>query len=354
MLVTLCKLQKGMVIDMTKNDVINDVVSSLVMVFKKEDLEIIKSTFIVKMQGYEIHETCTLPSTEVRDNEFIFKRFMIDMLAKGLKQSTIKSYMNYVKPFFDYTKLNYREVTAQNITDYIAIKRVTKNKKGELNSQNYLCNINKALSIFFKWAYKKHHIEVDIINDVETVKPKQKKKDRLSKEEMEACREVTKNIRERALLELMFSTGLRVGEIVALKVEHIEFKKRTVHILEGKSDSAERDVYLTVRARNCLLKYLNGRNDGYVFRPSKNSIDANTPIGTGTIEKWTKEIGKRAGCHCDTTVHVFRKTFASTEYERTGNSKYVSIVMGHSSTAVTERNYVVDNMNNIAHIGLSA
>ena len=77
MLVTLCKLKKGMVIDMTKNDVINDVVSSLVMVFKKEDLEIIKSTFIVKMQGYEIHETCTLPSTEVRDNEFIFKRFMI-------------------------------------------------------------------------------------------------------------------------------------------------------------------------------------------------------------------------------------------------------------------------------------
>ena len=48
MLVTLCKLQKRMVIDMTKNDVINDVVSSLVMVFKKEDLEIIKSTFIVK------------------------------------------------------------------------------------------------------------------------------------------------------------------------------------------------------------------------------------------------------------------------------------------------------------------
>ena len=141
---------------------------------------------------------------------------------------------------------------------------------------------------------------------------------------------------------------------MALKIEHIEFKKRTVHILEGKSDSAERDVYLTVRARNCLLKYLNGRNDGYVFRPSKNSIDANTPIGKGTIEKWTKDIGKRAGCHCDTTVHVFRKTFASEEYRRTGDPKYVSIVMGHSSTAVTERNYVVDDMKNIAHIGLSA
>ena len=74
---------------MTKNDIINDVVSSLVFTLDKDKLELVKSTFIVKMQGYEIHEICTLPSTEVHDNEFIFKRFMIDMLAKGLKQSSI-------------------------------------------------------------------------------------------------------------------------------------------------------------------------------------------------------------------------------------------------------------------------
>lgn len=339
---------------MTKNDIINDVVSSLVMILDKEQLDIVKSTFIVKMQGYEIHEICTLPSVEVKDNDFVIKRFTIDMIAKGLKNSTIKSYLSYITPFFEYTNINYREVTAQTITDYIAIKRITKNKKGEVNSQNYLCNISKAMFIFFGWAYKKHHIGVDIMNDVERIKPKQKKKDRLSKEEIEACREVVKNIRERALIELMFSTGLRVGEIVALKIEHIDFRTRKVHIPEGKSDSAERDVYLTVRAKNCLLKYLNGRKDGYVFRPSKNSISADTPIGKGSIEKWAKDIGSRAGCHCDTTVHVFRKTFASTEYERTGDPKYVSIVMGHSSTAVTEKNYIVDNMKNIEFIGLSA
>ena len=60
---------------MTKNEIINDIVSSLVMTLTKEQLEIVKSTFIVKMQGYDIHEVCTLPSVEVLDNEFIFKRF---------------------------------------------------------------------------------------------------------------------------------------------------------------------------------------------------------------------------------------------------------------------------------------
>ena len=62
---------------MTKNGIINEVVSSLVFSLDKDQLELVKSTFIVKMQGYEIHELCTLPSTEVRDNDFIFKRFTV-------------------------------------------------------------------------------------------------------------------------------------------------------------------------------------------------------------------------------------------------------------------------------------
>lgn len=339
---------------MTKNEIINDIISSLVMTLTKDQLEIVKSTFIVKMQGYDIHEVCTLPSVEVKDNDFILKRFTIDMLAKGLKESTIKSYMFYIKPFFDYTGMNYREVTAQTIIDYMAIKRVTKNSKGQLNSQNYLCNINKSLFIFFGWAYKKHHIDVDIMNDVERVKPKQKKKDRLSVEEMEACRDAVKNSRERALLELMFSTGMRVGEIAELRIEDIDFSKRTIHIPKGKTDSAERDVYLTVKAKNALLKYIGERKSGYAFRPTKNIMDAYTPIGTGSIEGWAKAIGKRANCHCSATVHVFRKTFASEEYRRTGNIKYVSIVLGHSSTAVTEKFYLIDDLKDIAHTGLRA
>ena len=102
---------------MTKNEIINDIISSLVMTLTKDQLEIVKSTFIVKMQGYDIHEVCTLPSVEVKDNDFILKRFTIDMLAKGLKESTIKSYMFYIKPFFDYTGMNYREATAQTIIE---------------------------------------------------------------------------------------------------------------------------------------------------------------------------------------------------------------------------------------------
>ena len=339
---------------MTKNDIINDVVSSLVFSLDKDKLELVKSTFIVKMQGYEIHEICTLPSTEVHDNEFIFKRFMIDMLAKGLKQSSIVNYMNLIKPFFDMVGKNYSEISSQDITDYIAIRKVKPGANGKMCSQTYIANINKVLFIFFEWAYRKHHIDVDIMRDVDRIRPKQKRKERLSLEEIEECRENVKNDREKALLELMLSTGVRVGEIANMKIEDIDFHKRKIHIPDGKTDYAERDVYLTVKARNALRKYIGNRLNGFVFRPDKNIIDDAMPITTGSINKWAKDIGERAGCHCATTVHVYRKTFASVEYQRTKDVKYVSILLGHSSTEVTGRYYLVDDLKQIEYQALYA
>lgn len=338
---------------MTKNDMINEVAAGLVAILNKEQIDMVKAIFFIKMQGYDIHEVSTLPSTEIKDNEFILKRFTVDMLAKGLKENSIKAYMNVMKPFFDYSKLNFREVTAQNITDYLAVKKITANANGKKNTQTYISNICKILFIFFQWAYRKHHIEQDIMRDVDRIKPKQKKKERISMEEAEACRELIANDREKALFELMLSTGMRVGEIAKLKIEDIDFRSRKIQIHGEKTENSEREGYLSIRARNAIAKYTRCRKSGYVFRPIRNITDDNIPMTTGSIENIAKEIGKRAGCHCTTTVHVYRKTFASETYKRTGNVKLVSILLGHSSTAVTEKYYLVDDMKDIEYQALS-
>lgn len=359
---------------MTKNDIINDVVCSLTMVLNQEQLDYVKSTFIVKMQGYEIHELCTLPSCDVRDNEWILKRFTVDMLAKGLKQSTIKAYMDHIRPFFVYTNLNYRAVTSQDIIDYIAIRKVTPNKYGKMNGAAHISNISKSLFVFFQWAYRKHHIETDIMRDVDRIKQPLKKKERVSLEEIEACRYAISlidvvpmnatpsyrkkshamKLRKEALFELMLSTGMRVGEISNLKIEDIDFQKRKIHISEGKTEYAVRDVYLSFSARDALLRLIGERKSGYVFRPVKSSIADDKKIGTGTIEKWAKEIGEVGKCHCETTVHIFRKTHASETYRRTKNVKLVSILLGHSSTAVTEKYYLIDDLQDIQYQALQA
>lgn len=339
---------------MNKNELINEIAASLTAVLNNEQMDIVKATFVIKMQGYDIHEVNTLPSVEVKDNDFIMKRFTVDMLAKGLKKSSIKSYMNTMKPFFEDTGMCYLDVSAQTIIDYLAMKKIKPNKNGRQNSQSYIATINRVFFVFFQWAYRKRHIKEDIMRDVDRIRAKQKKKDRITAEEMEACRECVKNDRERALLELMLSTGLRVGEIRALKIEDVDFYSRRLHVQEGKSDNAERDVYLSIRARNAIKKYIEERKEGYVFRPTRNILDDATPIGKETIEKIAKDIGKRAGAHCVTTVHIYRKTFASEEYRRTGNIKYVSILLGHSSTAITEKYYLIDDLMDVKYRALYA
>ncbi len=339
---------------MTKNELINDVAAGLTMTLSQDQIDLVKATFVVKMQGYEIHEVNTLPSTEIKSNDFILKRFTVDMLARGVKESSIKAYLNVIRPFFDHTKLNYMEVTSQHIIDYLAVKKVAPNANGDKNSQSYVAGICRVMFVFWEWAYRKHHIDEDIMRDVDRVKGKQKKKDRITPEEMEACRECAQGDREKALLELMLSTGLRVGEIAALKIEDIDFQTKRVHISEGKSDSAERDVYLTIRARNAIRKYIKKRTSGYVFRPERNILDDNVQIGKGTIEKIAKEIGERAGAHCKTTVHVYRKTFASEKYRQTKDVKLVSILLGHASTAITEKYYLIDDLKDIEYMALYA
>lgn len=338
---------------MTKNELINDIAAGLAAMLDQEQLDMVKAVFIVKMQGYDIHEANTLPAVEVRDNDFIFKRFAVDMLAKGLKESSIRSYMYMVRPFFEYTKLNYRDVTAQAVTDYLAARKVMANACGRRNTQTYIANICRVMFIFFQWAYRRHYIEQDIMCDVDRVRAKQKKKERITAEEIEACRECAQGDREKALLELMLSTGLRVGEIAALRIEDIDFHGRKVHVQEGKSYSAERDVYLSIRARNAVRRYAKDRKGGYMFQPSRN-MDPDRKVGVGTIEKVAKQVGERAGVHCKTTVHVFRKTFASETYRRTGNVKLVSVLLGHASTEITEKYYLVDDLQDMEYHALYA
>ena len=77
-------------------------------------------------------------------------------------------------------------------------------------------------------------------------------------------------------------------------------------------------------------------------------------IGKGTIEKIAKEIGERAGAHCKTTVHVYRKTFASEKYRQTKDVKLVSILLEHASTAITEKYYLIDDLKDIEYMALYA
>ncbi|MDD3369136.1 MAG: tyrosine-type recombinase/integrase, partial [Lachnospiraceae bacterium] len=100
-----------------------------------------------------------------------------------------------------------------------------------------------------------------------------------------------------------------------------------------------RTGYLSIKCKNALVKYLAGRTSGYVFIPKRGGVK----LTKSTLEKDAKEIGKRAKAHLSTTVHVYRKTFASVTYLKTKDIKLVSKLLGHANTAVTEKYYIIDD-----------
>lgn len=329
---------------MTKNDLINDVVYEMAPELTREQADRLKITMMVKMQDYEITQMASLPMVWTYDNEWLLKRFLIDSMAKGLKHSTALNYVQAVRRLLDETGKNYRQLTGQDITDYLALKQYR-----DKISINYKATLSRYYTSFFRWAYKKHHIEEDITRDVDSVRSIKKKKERLTDEEIEDIREACQTLKERAVFELMMSTGMRVGEIAALNISDLDLQQKRVNIY-GEKTSQYRTGMLSTKAVKALKAYLDSRGDNmeplFIVDRKPYSRISNT-----AIERIAKEIAERAGIkRIRATVHVYRKTFASIMYRKTKNILFVSKLLGHASTEITVNYYLVDDLDDMQYM----
>ena len=238
---------------MTKNDLINDVAYELRDSMTKEQIDRMKITLYVKLQDFELAEIKQLPMTMEHDNEWLMQRYCVDSVAAGLHAGTIRSYIGIIRKFFDHVGKNYKYVTAQDITDYLAIRSYR-----DHISHNYKSTIYRYLCTFFSWAFKKRHIQDNIVDGVDKVKQIKRKKERLSDEEVEDIRDMLQTPKEKALFELMLSTGMRVGEISNLNVADVDLTHKRVTIFGQKTDTY-RTGMLTPMAVKALKNYIGDR-----------------------------------------------------------------------------------------------
>lgn len=168
---------------MDKNMLINDIVYEMSPNLTKEQIDRLKITMLVKMQDCEVSEVQYLPAVWTHDNDWIIKRFRIDSIAKGMAESTLSQYAIAVRNLFRETGKHYREITGQDVTDYLAVRQYR-----DKISVNYKVTLRKYFSSFFGWAFRKHHIDSNIMDDVDSMKSVQKKKDCLSDDEVESIR----------------------------------------------------------------------------------------------------------------------------------------------------------------------
>lgn len=247
-----------------------------------------------------------------------------------------------LKRFFDFVGRNYKYVTAQDITDYLAIRSYR-----DHISQNYKSTIYRYLCTFFGWAFRKQHIKNNIIDGVDRVKQVKKKKVRLTDEEVETIRYALQTPKEKALFELMICTGMRVGEISYLNVSDIDLTNKQVSIYAEKTDTY-RTGMLTPVAVMALRNYIGDRpGTDPLFLADRAPYNRMHTYG---IEKLAKEMALRGGVtRITATVHVYRKTFASVLYRKTGDVLLVSKLLGHAKPDMTVQYYLIDDIEEMQH-----
>ena len=244
---------------------------------------------------------------------------------EGVSKNTKESYTNELRIFSNYMQKPAEKIVAADIRLYLGEFPDLKNS-----------SISTKLSIlksFLSWLAGNEYIPKD---PTVLIKPPKKEK-RLPKGltigELETVREVCENTREKALVEVLYSTGCRISEVIALNKRDIDFNSGSTRVI-GKGDK-ERTVYFNWKALHYLKKYFLERKDSShaLFVSTKRPYNR---LGDRAIQHIIKDIAERSGLEKNIHPHVFRHTLATLMLNNGADIVAVQEILGHESASTTQ------------------
>jgi len=207
------------------------------------------------------------------------------------------------------------------------------NAGGKKNQAITINNERRFLSAFFTWMRKEKLITDNPVEATDPLKTIRRPIDYFKPEEMAKMRDACKTHRERALIEVLRSTGARVGELVEITLDQIDWNTGDIMILGEKSDKY-RPIFLDDDARYYYRKYMESRNDDSPFMFPQCKAPYNQ-MSTSGIRSIMKTIGGRAGIKCRVYPHKMRKTLGMSLKNKGIDIGTIQEIMGHASPSVT-------------------
>lgn len=253
------------------------------------------------------------------------QEFLDVKALEGCSKATIENYKFNLNKFLLGVGKDPTEIATQDIIKYLADY---KRERGVSNTT--LDNMRRVFQSFFTWMHREGYIIKDPCAAVNKIRADKIIKNPYSDEEMELMREAAKNLREKAIIEVLYSTGMRIGELEKLNKDDIDFVNGKA-IVFGKG-AKEREVYFNVKAQLALKKYLENRNDTNkaLFVGLQSPYNR---LKVSTYEKILRELGGRCGVHCH--PHRFRRTCATILLNKGMPIQEVSKVLGHAKLETT-------------------
>ena len=191
---------------------------------------------------------------EPAHNDEYLEMFINAKKIEGCSLRTLNYYRSSVRHMLSMIKTPVRKITTEQLREYLAAYQQINNC-----GKSTVDNIRRNISSFFSWLEEEDHILKSPMRRIHKIKTKTKVKETISDEDIERLRDHCEEIRDLAIIDLLYSTGIRVGELVNLDINDINFEEREC-IVYGKGEK-ERRVYFDAKAKLHLQDYIASRTD---------------------------------------------------------------------------------------------
>lgn len=273
----------------------------------------------------------------LKNNTDILNKFISSKEIEGCSTRTLNYYKDNIIKILDTINLPIDEITTEILRNYLADYK-SNSKAGMVT----IDNIRRILSSFFTWLENEDYIIKSPVRRIHKVKTTRKVKETLTDENLEKLRNTCSNVRDLAILELLISTGMRVGEITRLNISDMNFQERSCIVL-GKGNS-EREVYFSAKSKMYIKKYLEMRTDNNeaLF---VSLIKPYNRLGISGIEILIRNLGKEANIN-KVHPHKFRRTMATMAIDKGMPIEQVQKLLSHIKIDTTME-YAMVNQSNV-------
>ena len=307
-----------------KNELIIEVMQLMLPVLDNAQLKQLKQVMGQALCHYKVSGMEIKPEED--DSKKLIEMFIAAKKVEGCSVKTLKYYQTTIDAMVSSLGKSVRHILTEDLRAYL-----TEYQSRKQSSRVTIDNIRRILSSFFSWLEDEDYIIKSPVRRIHKVKTVSSIKETYSDEDLEKMRDNCDELRDLAIIDMLASTGMRVGEMVQLNRDDINYVEREC-VVFGKGDK-ERIVYFDARAKLHLQEYLQSRVDDNpaLFVTLRAPYER---IQIGGIEHRLREMGKRLNI-LKVHPHKFRRTLATMAIDKGMPIEQLQRLLGHQRIDTT-------------------
>lgn len=320
-----------------KGKILRTIIKKIDCIVTIEQIKIITEIIENELSMYEIKKKDNDKEIKMRENSHLVAVFLSAKKIEGCSEKTIHYYQSSIEKLLSTISKEVRDINTNDIRCYLAEQQ----DKRDL-SKVTIDNLRRIFSSFFSWLEDEDYIAKNPVRRIHKVRTDTLVKEVLSDENIEILRDSCTDIRDIAIIDLLSSTGIRVGELVKMNREDIDFQERQC-VVFGKGNK-EREVYFNARTKIHLKRYLEERTDN---NPALfvSLAKPHSRLSISGVESRLRLLGKRVNIH-KLHPHKFRRTLATMAIDKGMPIEQVQKLLGHVKIDTT-LHYAMVNQTNV-------